>query len=128
MAQSTSRYVDECLRSAEEQGLLMFSAVGSLRCALDRRIDWGEVNKMMGRMRSMANQMAGGSKASKKGKKGKKGRKMRMPGMPGMGGMDMNSLMRGLGGNGAGGLGGLGGGSSDMDMLRQMEQQMRGKR
>ena len=43
MAQSTSRYVDECLRSAEEQGLLMFSAAGSLRCALDRRIAWGEV-------------------------------------------------------------------------------------
>ena len=125
MAQSTSRYVDECLRSAEEQGLLMFSAVGSLRCALDRRIDWGEVNKMMGRMRSMANQMQGGGK---KGKKGKRGKKMRMPGMPGMGGMDMNALMRGLGGNGAGGLGGLGGGSTDMDMLRQMEQQMRGKR
>ena len=86
---------------------------------------WGEMNKMMGRMRSMANQMSGGSKASKKGKKGKKGRKMRMPGMPGMGGMDMNALMRGLGGNGAGG---LGGGSSDMDMLRQMEQQLRNKR
>ena len=103
----------------------MFSAVGSLRCALDRRIDWGEVNKMMGRMRSMANQMQGGGK---KGKKGKRGKKMRMPGMPGMGGMDMNALMRGLGGNGAGGLGGLGGGSTDMDMLRQMEQQMRGKR
>ena len=35
-----------------------------------------------------------------------------------MGGMDMNQLMRGMGG---------GAGGSDMDMLRQMEQQMRRK-
>ncbi|MDY4042117.1 MAG: signal recognition particle protein [Collinsella sp.] len=81
---------------------------------------WGEMNKMMGRMRSMTNQMAGG----KKGKKGKRGKKMRMPGLPNMGGMDMNQLMGGLGGGS--GLGGFGGGS-DMDLLRSMEQQMKRK-
>ncbi|WP_085830519.1 signal recognition particle protein [Collinsella vaginalis] len=78
---------------------------------------WGEMNKMMGRMRSMTNQMSGGR--GKKGKKGKRGKKMRMPGLPGMGGMDMNQLMGGLGGRGTGG--------SDMELLRQMEQQMKRK-
>ena len=76
---------------------------------------WGEMNKMMGKMRSMTQQMAGG-------KKGKKGKKMRMPGIPGMGGMNMNQLMGG--GNPFGGASG----GSDMDMLRAMEQQMRNKR
>lgn len=79
---------------------------------------WGEMNKMMGKMRSMTQQMAGG----KKGKKSKKGKKMRMPGIPGMGGMNMNQLMGG--GNPFGGASG----GSDMDMLRAMEQQMRNKR
>ena len=47
---------------------------------------WGEMNKMMSRMRSMAAQMGGG-------KKGKRGKKMRMPNIPGMGGgMDMKML------------------------------------
>ena len=64
---------------------------------------WGEMNKMMGKMRSMAAQMgAGGGK----GKKGRKGKKMRMPKIPGMGGMP-------------------GGAGMDMDALREMEQQMR---
>ena len=39
---------------------------------------WGEMNKMMGRMRTMANQAQAG------GKKGKKGKKMRMPNIPGL--------------------------------------------
>ena len=64
---------------------------------------WGEMNKMMGRMRSMTQQMAGA-----KGKKGKKGKKMRMPNIPGMGGM--------------------GGAGMDMKMLRDMERQMRNGR
>ena len=65
---------------------------------------WGEMNKMMGKMRSMTQQMA-----SKKGKKGKKGKKMRMPNIPGMGSMPMGK-------------------GSDMDMLRAMEAQMRNKK
>ena len=73
---------------------------------------WGEMNKMMGRMRTMANQAQAG---------GKKGKKMRMPNIPGLDAM-------GLGG--MGGLGGLGTGGpkSDMDLLRQMEAQMRNKK
>ncbi|MBM6941548.1 signal recognition particle protein [Collinsella intestinalis] len=74
---------------------------------------WGEMNKMMGKMRAMTQQMQGG----KKGKKGKKSKKMRMPSIPGMGAM---------GGNPFGGMGG--GKGSDMDMLRAMEQQMKGKK
>ena len=47
---------------------------------------------------------------------------MRMPGMPGMG------AMPGLGGgNPFAGMGG-GSGNADMDMLRAMEQQMKGKK
>ena len=81
---------------------------------------WGEMNKMMGKMRAMA-QQAG----AKKGKKGKKGKKMRVPGMPGM--ANLGSLMGG--GNPLAGMGGMGGsGSSDMDMLRAMEQQMKGRK
>ena len=68
---------------------------------------WGEMNKMMGKMRSMQQQASG--------KKGKKGKKMRMPSIPGMGNLGA-----------MGGMPGLGGGA-DMDMLRQMEQQMRRK-
>ena len=74
---------------------------------------WGEMNKMMGKMRSMTQQQGG-----KKGKKGKKGKRMRMPGMPGMPGMG------GLGGGNP--FGGMGAGS-EMDMLRAMEQQMKRK-
>ena len=75
---------------------------------------WGEMNKMMGKMRSMTQQMAGG----KKGKKGKRGKKMRMPGIPGMGSMPM------------GGMPGMGGGNplagmSDMDKLMQMNDQFK---
>ena len=77
---------------------------------------WGEMNKMMGKMRSMAQQQGG-----KKGKKGKKGKRMRMPGMPGMPGM---GGMPGFGGGNP--FGGMGSGS-DMDMLRAMEQQMKRK-
>ena len=81
---------------------------------------WGEMNKMMGKMRAMA-QQAG----AKKGKKGKKGKKMRVPGMPGM--ANLGSLMGG--GNPLAGMGGMGGsGSSDMDMLRAMERQMKGRK
>ena len=81
---------------------------------------WGEMNKMMGKMRAMV-QQAG----AKKGKKGKKGKKMRVPGMPGM--ANLGSLMGG--GNPLAGMGGMGGsGSSDMDMLRAMEQQMKGRK
>ena len=81
---------------------------------------WGEMNKMMGKMRAMA-QQAG----AKKGKKGKKGKKMRVPGMPGM--ANLGSLMGG--GNPLASMGGMGGsGSSDMDMLRAMEQQMKGRK
>ena len=69
---------------------------------------WGEMNKMMSKMRAMANQAQGG-----RGKKGKKGKKMRMPNIPGLDAM------------GLGGMGGMGGGKSEMDMLRQMEQQLR---
>ena len=57
---------------------------------------WGEMNKMMGKMRSMAAQMGGG-------KKGKKGKKLRMPNIPGLGNM---------------------GGGMDMEMLRNMEREM----
>ena len=77
---------------------------------------WSEMNKMMGKMRAMSQQMAGG----KKGKKGKRGKKMRMPGIPGMGNLG------GLGA-GMGGLGGLGGGMSDMDKLMQMNDQFKRK-
>ena len=77
---------------------------------------WGEMNKMMGRMRAMAEQAGGG----KKGKKGKRGKKMRMPGIPGMGSMGVNPF------GGANPFGGSGGGS-EMDMLREMERQMRRK-
>ena len=61
---------------------------------------WGEMNKMMGKMRTMAQQMGVG------GKKGRKGKKMRMPKIPGMGGMP-------------------GGAGMDMNALREMEKQMR---
>ena len=71
---------------------------------------WGEMNKMMGKMRSMANQAQGG----KKGKKGKRGKKVRMPNIPGLDAMGLGGAM---------GRGGM----SDMDMLRQMEQQLRKK-
>ena len=47
-------------------------------------------------------------------KKGKKGKRMRMPGIPGVGNLGA-----------MGGMPGMGGG--DMDLLRQMEQQMRRK-
>lgn len=73
---------------------------------------WGEMNKMMGKMRSMTQQAQAGS--------GKKGKKMRMPGIPGMGSMP------GMGGGNP--FGAMGRGGSDMDMLRAMEQQMRNKR
>lgn len=79
---------------------------------------WGEMNKMMGKMRSMTQQAQAGS--GKKGKKGKNGKKMRMPGIPGMGSMP------GMGGGNP--FGAMGRGGSDMDMLRAMEQQMRNKR
>lgn len=79
---------------------------------------WGEMNKMMGKMRSMTQQAQAGS--GKKDKKGKKGKKMRMPGIPGMGSMP------GMGGGNP--FGAMGRGGSDMDMLRAMEQQMRNKR
>nr|WP_297036960.1 signal recognition particle protein [uncultured Enorma sp.] len=82
---------------------------------------WGEMNKMMGKMRSMAQQQAA---AGKRGKKGKKGKKMRMPGIPGMGGANP---FGGMGGNPFAGMGG-GSGNADMDMLRAMEQQMKGKK
>ena len=72
---------------------------------------WGEMNKMMGKMRAMTQQMGG-----KKGKKGKKGKRMRVPGM---GGMNMNQLMNQMGGMGAG--------MSDMDKLMQMNQQFKKK-
>lgn len=80
---------------------------------------WGEMNKMMGKMRTMAQQAQGG----KKGKKGKRGKKMRMPGIPGMGNM---GALGGMGGNPFAGMGGSG--NADMDMLRAMEQQMKGKK
>ncbi len=79
---------------------------------------WGEMNKMMGRMRSMAQQQAAGGKKGKKGKKGKRGRMPGMPGIPGMGSMPS------MGGNPFGGMGS----GSDMDMLRAMEQQMKGNK
>ena len=75
---------------------------------------WGEMNKMMGRMRSMSQQMTGG----KKGKKGKKGKRMRMPNIPGMPNMGAMGGANPFAGMGAGG-------GSDMDMLRAMEQEMR---
>jgi len=81
---------------------------------------WGEMNKMMGKMRTMAQQAQGG----KKGKKGKRGKKMRMPGIPGMGNM---GALGGMGGNPFAGMGGSSG-NADMDMLRAMEQQMKGKK
>lgn len=81
---------------------------------------WGEMNKMMGKMRTMAQQAQGG----KKGKKGKRGKKMRMPGIPGMGNM---GALGGMGGNPFAGMGGSSG-NADMDMLRTMEQQMKGKK
>lgn len=80
---------------------------------------WGEMNKMMGKMRTMAQQAQGG----RKGKKGKRGKKMRMPGIPGMGNM---GALGGMGGNPFAGMGGSG--NADMDMLRAMEQQMKGKK
>ena len=70
---------------------------------------WGDMNKMMGKMRAMAQQAGGG----KKGKKGKRGRKVRMPGIPGMGGPG--------GGNPLAGLGSM----SDMDKLMQMNEQFK---
>ena len=76
---------------------------------------WGEMNKMMGKIRAMTQQQGGG----KKGKKGKKG-KMRMPGMPGMGSMNMNQLMNQMGG--------MGSGMSDMDKLMQMNAQFKNKK
>ena len=79
---------------------------------------WGEMNKMMGKMRAMTQQMGGG----KKGKKGKRGKKMRMPGIPGMGNLG------GLGGMGGGNpLAGLGSSMSDMDKLMQMNEQFKRK-
>lgn len=80
---------------------------------------WGEMNKMMGKMRTMAQQ----AQVGKKGKKGKRGKKMRMPGIPGMGNM---GALGGMGGNPFAGMGGSG--NADMDMLRAMEQQMKGKK
>ncbi len=80
---------------------------------------WGEMNKMMGKMRAMTQQGGGGKK---KGKKGKRGKKTRMPNVPGMGNMGALGGMGGLGGNA------FGGGASDMDMLRAMEQQMKGRK
>lgn len=81
---------------------------------------WGEMNKMMGKMRAMTQQMGGG----KKGKKGKKGKRMRMPGMGGMGGMNMNQLMKQMGSMGGGaGMPGM----SDMDKLMQMNNQFKRK-
>ena len=79
---------------------------------------WGEMNKMMGKVRAMAQQQGVG----KRGKKGKKGKKMRMPGVPGMGGMNMNQLM-----NQMGGMPGMGVGMSDMEKLMQMNEQFRRK-
>ncbi len=76
---------------------------------------WGEMNKMMGRMRTMANQAQAGGK---KGKKGKKGKRMRMPNIPGLDAMGLGG-MDGLG---------TGGPKSDMELLRQMEAQMRNKK
>ena len=76
---------------------------------------WGEMNKMMGKMRAMTQQQMSG----KKSKKGKKGKKMRMPGIPGMGGVNMNQLMNQMGG--------MGGGMSDMDKLMQMNDQFKRK-
>ena len=73
----------------------------------------GEMNKMMGKMRAMTQQMQGGQK----------GKKMRVPGIPGM--PNMANLMGG--GNPLAGMGG-GSGSSDLDMLRAMEQQMKGRK
>ena len=76
---------------------------------------WGDMNKMMGKMRAMAQQAGGG----KKGKKGKRGRKVRMPGIPGMGSVP------GMGGPGGGNpLAGLGS-MSDMDKLMQMNEQFK---
>lgn len=76
---------------------------------------WGEMNKMMGKIRAMTQQQGGG----KKGKKGKKG-KTRMPGMPGMGSVNMNQLMNQMGG--------MGSGMSDMDKLMQMNAQFKNKK
>ena len=76
---------------------------------------WGEMNKMMGKIRAMTQQQGGG----KKGKKGKKG-KIRMPGMPGMGSVNMNQLMNQMGG--------MGSGMSDMDKLMQMNAQFKNKK
>ena len=76
---------------------------------------WGDMNKMMGKMRAMAQQAGGG----KKGKKGKRGRKVRMPGIPGM------CSVPGMGGPGGGNpLAGLGS-MSDMDKLMQMNEQFK---
>ena len=73
---------------------------------------WGEMNKMMGKIRAMTQQQGGG----KKGKKGKKG-KIRMPGM---GSVNMNQLMNQMGG--------MGSGMSDMDKLMQMNAQFKNKK
>ena len=70
---------------------------------------WGDMNKMMGKMRAMAQQAGGG----KKGKKGKRGRKVRMPGIPGMGGPGVGNPLAGLGS------------MSDMDKLMQMNEQFK---
>ena len=73
---------------------------------------WGEMNKMMGKIRAMTQQQGGG----KKGKKSKKG-KIRMPGM---GSVNMNQLMNQMGG--------MGSGMSDMDKLMQMNAQFKNKK
>ena len=67
--------------------------------------------KMMKKMMPAVEDLQGG-------KKGKKGKKMRMPNIPGLDAM------------GLGGMGGLGTGGpkSDMELLRQMEAQMRNKK
>ena len=60
---------------------------------------WGEMNKMMGRMRTMANQAQAPARRAKGAKKGKK---MRMPNIPGLDAMGLGG-MGGLGGTGTGG-------------------------
>ncbi len=75
---------------------------------------WGEMNKMMGKMRAMPQRQGG-----RKGMKGMKGGKGKRMNIPGMGGMNMNQLMNQMGG--------LGGGMSDMDKLMQMNDQFKRK-
>ena len=91
-----------------------------------------DVNQMMKKFnetKKMVKQATAGmeqqaSRKGKKGKKGKRGKKMRMPGIPGMGNM---GALGGMGGNPFAGMGGSSG-NADMDMLRAMEQQMKGKK